>query len=91
MTAASERIQQASAWKALLSSADDSELLAHADELLLFLNRLRDVLHRSVNAQFPLSSLDDIIYGLESDPEATLQDKSVRARLLNLFMKLQEE
>jgi hypothetical protein len=43
---------------------------------------------RASKLQIPLSSIDDIIHGLESDPEVTLQDKSVRARLLNLFMKL---
>ena len=88
MSATREPILQAAFWKTLLSRADDSELLAHADELLLFLNRLKDFLRRSVKPKIPISSLDDIIYGLESDPEATLQDKSVRARLLNLFLKL---
>jgi hypothetical protein len=90
MSAPRERIQPAATWRALLLNADDSELLAHADELLVFLNRLKDILRRSVKAQFPISSFDVIIYRLESDPGATLQDKSVRVRLLNLFMKLQE-
>jgi hypothetical protein len=90
MSAASERPQQVSTWKVLLSSTDPSEILAHADELLLFLNRLKDVLSRRTHAHISISSLDDIIYGLESNPEATLQDKSVRARLFNLFMKFNE-
>jgi len=85
---ASELIRQASKFKTILSNADDSEVMAHADELLLFFNRLDDVLLRGSKVQIPLSSIDDIIHGLESDPEVTLQDKSVRARLLNLFMKL---
>ena len=88
MPAASTFPPQASKLKALLSNADDSEVLGHADELLLFFNRLDDVLLRGSKVQIPLSSIDDIIHGLESDPEVTLQDKSVRARLLNLFMKL---
>ncbi|MGD1046166.1 MAG: hypothetical protein ABR936_12735 [Bacteroidota bacterium] len=88
MPAASEFIHQASKFRTILSNADDSEILAHADELLLFLNRLQDFLRHSLQAQIPISSINDIIYGLESNPEVTLQDKSFRARLLNLFMKL---
>ena len=85
---ASELIRQASKFKTILSNADDSEVIAHTDELLLFLNRLRDFLHHSLKAQIPISSINDIIYGLESDPAVTLHYKSIRARLLNLFMKL---
>jgi hypothetical protein len=85
---ASEFIRQASKFKTILSNADDSEFMAHADELLLFLNRLRDFLRHSLKAQIPISSINDIIYGLESDPEVTLHYKNIRARLLNLFMKL---
>jgi hypothetical protein len=88
MSAASELINQASKFKAMLSNADDSEVLGHADDLLLFLNRLQAFLHRSLKVQIPISSIDDIIHGLESNTDLTLQDKSVRERLLNLFMKL---
>jgi hypothetical protein len=85
---ASELIRQASKFKTILSNADDSEVIVHADELFLFLNRLRDFLRHSLKAQIPISSIDDIIYRLESYPEVTLHDKSIRERLLNLFMKL---
>ena len=88
MLAAGELIHQASKFKTLLLDADDSEILVHADELLLFLNRLKDFLHRRLQEQIPLVSIDDIIYGLESKPEVTLRNESVRERLLNLFMKL---
>jgi hypothetical protein len=88
MSSARELIHQASKFKALLSNADDSEVLGHADELLLFLNRLHDFLHRNLKVRTPISSFDDIMHGLESNPDLTLQDKSVRERLLNLFMKL---
>jgi hypothetical protein len=88
MSAARNLIHQVSKFKVLLSNADDSEILEHADDLLLFLNRLRDFLHRSLKAPISNLSIDDIIYGLESNPEVTLLDKSVRNRLLNLFMKL---
>lgn len=88
MPAARELVHQASTLKMLLLNADDSDILAHADELLLFLNRLRDFLNRSITKQIPVSSLSDIIQRLESNPELTLRDKSTRERLLNLFMKL---
>jgi hypothetical protein len=88
MLATSEFVHQASKFNAILSNADDSEILAYADELLLFLNRLRDFLHDNIKVQIPISSIDDIIYGLESNPTITLQDQSIRARLLNLFTKL---
>ena len=88
MSTASEFIHQASKFKIILSNADDSEILANADELLLFLNRLQDFLRHNLKLQIQISSIDDIIYGLESNPNVTLQDKSVRTRLLNLFMKL---
>jgi len=88
MLSLSELKHQASTLKALLSSADESEILAHAEELLLFLNRIQDFFHHHSNIRIPLSSIDDIIHGLESNPELTLQDKSFRGRLLNLFMKL---
>lgn len=88
MSAASTLTPQASQLKALLLNADDSEILGHADELLLFLHRPHDVLLHGSKLQIPLSSIDDIIQGLESNPGATLQDKNVRARLINLFAKL---
>jgi hypothetical protein len=84
----SELKHQTSTLKAMLSSADESEILGHADELLLFLNRIQDFFHHHPNIHVSFSSIDDIIHGLESNPEVTLQDKSIRRRLLNLFMKL---
>ena len=88
MLALRELKHQASALKAILSSADESEILRHADDLLLFLISIQDFFHHHSNIRVPLSSIDDIIHGLESNPELTLQDKSFRGRLLNLFMKL---
>jgi hypothetical protein len=87
MVAASELKYQASKLKVILSNTDESEILGHADELLLFLNRIKDFFHHHSNIHFPLSSIDDIIHGLESNPELTLQDKSIRERLLNLFIR----
>jgi hypothetical protein len=88
MPAAGELIRQAAKLKTLLSNAGDSEILTHADELLLFLNRLRDFFRSDEKIQTHLRSINDIIYGLESAPEITLHNKSVRVHLLNLFMKL---
>lgn len=91
MSAARELINQAAKFRVILSNTDDSEMLAHADELLLFLNHLRDFLHHSSKVKVPIASIDDIIYGLESNPEVTLKDKSVHERLFNLFMKLLQQ
>ena len=88
MLASSELKHQASILKAMLSSADESEIFGHADELLLFLNRIQDFFYHHSNIHLPLSSIDDIIHGLESNPDLTLQDKSIRERLLNLFVRL---
>jgi hypothetical protein len=88
MLTVSELIQQTSKFRAIVSNADESEVFAHADELLLFLNRLQDFFHYSLKEQTPLPSINKIIYGLESNPEVTLQDRSVRERLLNLFVRL---
>jgi hypothetical protein len=88
MSTISELLHDASPLKALVFNTDESGLLEHADDLLLFLNRLRDYLGRSTKVLVPISSIDDIIHGLESNPELTLHDRSVRERLLNLFMKL---
>jgi hypothetical protein len=60
MLTASELIHQASKFRTILSNADDSEILAHADELLLFLNRLRDISRRNLKVQTHLRSIDDI-------------------------------
>jgi len=48
MTAVNEFIHQASKFKTILSNADDTEILAHADELLLLLNRLQDFLRHGL-------------------------------------------
>jgi hypothetical protein len=78
---------QASNLNKILLKGDDSEITKCADEILLFLNHLQDFKRQNPQAKIFLSSISDIIYGLESNPELTLQDKSVRTRLFNLFMK----
>jgi hypothetical protein len=87
MFAARQLKYETSKLKAILSSADESEILVQADELPLFLNRVQDFFHHHSNIHFPLPSIDSIIHGLESNHELTLQDKSIRERLLNLFIR----
>ena len=72
MLAPIEFFHQASKFRVFLSSANDSEIPAHTDELLFLLNRIRDIL-RNGTVQIPISSNDKTIYGLESSPEVTLQ------------------
>jgi hypothetical protein len=79
---------QASNLGKILLKGDDSEIIGCADEILLFLNRLQDFIQQNSQSKFFLSSVSDIMYRLESNPELTLQDKRVRTRLLNLFVKL---
>jgi hypothetical protein len=88
MPAVNDLVHQASNLRSLLSTADESDVLAHADELLLFLNRLRDFLSHGSRAPIPISSLNDIIQRFESNPVLTLKDKITHEHLLNLFMKL---
>ena len=87
MPAASDIVRQASKLRMLYHTGDDADLLAHADELLLFLNRLRDLLRYNSGTHIPLSSINDIIQRLESNLELTLHNTSDRERLLNLLMK----
>ena len=72
----------------ILSKGNDFEIKASADDLLLFLNRLQDFVRHHPKSTISLSSFIDIIYGLESAPEAALMDKTVRARLKDLFVKV---
>jgi hypothetical protein len=89
MFAIHELLHKASTLKELFLNEGDSEILEHGDDLLLFLNRLQDVLHQRAKVKIPTFIIDDIISRLESNPKLTLQDKSVHERLLNLFLKLQ--
>jgi hypothetical protein len=83
-----ELAKQATELGTMFMKANDSEIIGLADELLVFLNRLQDLKQQNPKIPIPLSSISDIIYGLESNPSQTLQDEDVRTRLLELFMKL---
>jgi hypothetical protein len=82
---------QASNLGKILLKGDDSEIIECADEILLFLNHLQDFIQQNPRSIISLSSVNDIIYRLESEPEAALQEKHVRTRLLNLFVKVAQQ
>jgi hypothetical protein len=82
-----EFVSQAANLGKILLKGDDSEIIGCADEILLFLNRLQDFIQQNPQSKISLSSVSDIMYRLESYPELTLQDKGVRTRLINLFVK----
>lgn len=82
---------QASNLGKILLMGDESEIIGCADEILLFLNRLQDYIQQNPKSKISPSSINDIIYRLESNPEVTLHDKSIRTRLLNLFVKVAQQ
>jgi len=82
---------QASSLGKILLKGDDSEIIGCADEILLFLNHLQDFIQQNPHSKISLSPVSDIVYRLESEPEATLHDKDVCARLLNLFAKVVQQ
>jgi hypothetical protein len=63
---------QASNLGKILSKGDDSEIIRCADEILLFLNRLQDFIQQNLKSKISLSSVSDIVCGMESEPEVTL-------------------
>ena len=63
---------QASKLGKILLKGDDSEIIGCADEILLFLNCLQDFIQQNSKSKISLSSVSDIIYGMESEPEVTL-------------------
>ena len=79
---------QASNLGKILLKGDDSEIIGCADEILLFLNHLQDFIGQNPQLKISLGSFTDILYRLESEPEATLRDKDVCARLLSLFVRV---
>jgi hypothetical protein len=82
---------QASRLSKILLQGSDSEILERADEILLFLNQLQDFIRQNPKSKIILPSMSDIIDGLESDPDATLKDKNVYARLLVFFVKVAQQ
>ena len=79
---------QASNLRKILLKGDDSEVFGCAEEILLLLNHLQDIIRQNPKIRIPLSSFSDIKDRLESDPEAALREQDVRASLLDLFTKL---
>jgi hypothetical protein len=81
-------IHQASQLKNVFLKDIDSEILGCADELLLFLNRLQDLIKQNPKIHIPLPFISDIVYGLESNPDATLLNRDIRDRFLDLLTRL---
>jgi hypothetical protein len=79
---------QASRLGQILLKGDDSEILACADEILLFLNRLQDNIKQNPKSKITLASFRDILYRFESEPEAALHDADICTRLFNIFAKV---
>ena len=79
---------QASNLRKILLKGDDSEIFGCAEEILLLLNHLQDVIRQNPKIHIPLSSFSDIKDRLESDPDVTLKEQEIRTRLLNLFVKI---
>jgi hypothetical protein len=79
---------QASNLRKILLKGDDPEIFGCAEEILLLLNHLQDVIRQNPKIHIPLSSFSDIKDRLESDPETTLREQNVRSSLLDLFTKL---
>ncbi|GEM_PF-3005017 len=65
----------------LLATDSETVLVDHADELLLFLNRLLDAGRKSPQLAAYIHSIADIIHGLESDPKKILHQRDVQTRL----------
>lgn len=78
-------LNQARQLLVMLTDNSESELVKHADEFLLFLNNLFDASEKYSQIGPLINSTRDIIYGLESNPEQTLHQPDVRARLTSLF------
>jgi len=79
---------QASNLGKIFLKEDDSKIIEYADDILLFLNRLQDFIKQHPKSTISIPSLKDIVYRLESEPEAALHDKVIRTRLLNIFAKV---
>jgi hypothetical protein len=88
MNVEDELSRQGAELRKILMKSNDSEIIGMADEFLLFLNRLHDLMQLNKKRQIPFSSISDIIYGLESNPERMLQDQEIRSRLLNILSNL---
>jgi hypothetical protein len=85
MPSETELLTQAKKLHGILKKSEDSEIFEIADELLLFLNRLQDIVQKSAASRIPSSSISEIIYRLESDPDSAMRDKDVMLRLQNIL------
>ncbi len=84
MSSITELSQKAEFLRNVMLSREDSDISAHAEELLSFLNILQDLLHKNPKI-WNLPHVDDIACGLESDPEETLRNENIRKRLIEIL------
>lgn len=72
----------------ILTEDSETDLVDHADEFLLFLNRLSDASKKYPSLVVLVNSFGDIIHGLESNPQEILSRPDVHTRLTSLFTML---
>jgi hypothetical protein len=65
----------------IISNNPQSEIISRADEFLLFLNHLSDLAKKSPKLATQIQPLNEIIYGLESNPEKVISRHNVQEKL----------
>jgi hypothetical protein len=81
-------VDQARVFLNFLTTDSESALIDHADDLLLFLNHLMDAGKKNPRLAAYIYSMEDIIHGLESNPEEILRQADVQARLRSFLSTL---
>jgi hypothetical protein len=74
---------QSVAFLKLLSNNSPAECARHADDLLLFLYRIRDAF-----PSFPFPGLAQLLHALESDPDSVFASEERRRTLTDLLQRL---
>jgi hypothetical protein len=83
-----ELAKQASELYKILSGKTGSDIIDHADELLLFLNRLQEFIRKNPLPGLSAAFVAEFAGKLESDPDAALRDPDLLERLNGLFEAL---
>jgi hypothetical protein len=72
----------------IVSNGSQSDLISHADEFLLYFNRLSDLAKKSPKLATQIQSLSEIIYGLESNPVYILNQDRIKEQLRTFFASI---